>query len=233
MSSQKTLTSSWHFLVRLLLDGVFPHRCYGCSQYDTLLCEKCLRLLPRRSPAIRFFDTSKKEVFLDSLTSPLFFQTPILSLCIHDYKFQGITSLTKPFAQLLLKTIEQSPLRLPTFVTEVPLHPKRLRDRGYNQSTLLAHELTRLINTPSPITEHRVLLKRTKNTSPQSKQPDRRARLEAMHNAFDSEQDSPSLHGAIIWLIDDVATTHATLEACAKILKQAGAKEVHGIVIAR
>ncbi len=233
MSPQEITSLYQNSLTRLLLDGLFPYRCYGCGTYDTLICSYCLKRLPRRSPVTVFFDTSKESTYLDSLTSPLFFKTPLVSLSIHDYKFQGITLLTQSFASLLLEAIERSPLRLPTYITAVPLHPKRLRERGYNQSDLLARELSFLLNEPTPIIHHVTLLKRTKNTSPQSKQPDRKTRLEAMRDVFALKDTTHDIIGSIIWLIDDVTTTHATLEACAKVLKQAGASEVHGIVIAR
>jgi ComF family protein len=182
----------------------------------------------------QFFDTSHSQSnCLDSLTSPFFFQTPIVSLMIEDFKFQGIEGLAHPFAYQLSETLQHTPLSLPHIITPVPLHPRRLRDRGYNQSALLATSLTTILNTPLEITECTPLLKRIKNTPPQSKQKSRVARLAALDNAFALAHPEFLPKDKVIWLVDDVATTRTTLERCAEVLKRAGAREVHGIVIAR
>ncbi len=220
-------------LYRIVLDALFPRRCYGCGTYDTFLCVDCQQLIPRRSPVTTFFEHSAtKPTGLDSLTSALFFRTPIVSLLIHDFKFQGIESFAPILTKYLLQALEHTSLPLPHIVTPVPLHPRRLRDRGYNQSELIATVLTHTLNTPVLITTHQPLLKRTRYTPPQSKRPNRQARLRALIGAFALADSSLDLKNQVIWLVDDVATTNTTLEECAHILKKAGAKEVHGLVIA-
>ena len=170
---------------------------------------------------------------LDSVTAPLPFKVPLVSALIHDWKFKGMKEHTSLLTPFILKALENTPLALPHIITSVPLHPKRLRERGYNQSELIAQAIVATLNTPYPIVIYQELLSRARFTQPQSKQPDRKARLTALVNAFVLKDPSLPLNHQIIWLIDDVTTTGATLEACAQVLKQAGAKEVHGIVIAR
>ncbi len=152
---------------------------------------------------------------------------------IEDFKFQGIEGLASPLAYQLSEALQHTPLSLPHIITPVPLHLRRLRDRGYNQSALLAHELTTILNTPLEITDCVPLLHRIKNTPPQSKQKSRAARLVALDNTFALAHLEFLLKDKVIWLIDDVATTRTTLERCAEVLKRAGASQVHGIVIAR
>ena len=215
----------------VFLDTLFPCRCYGCGVYDTFLCDSCFKLLPRRSPVTTFFESSTPPG-LDSLTSALFFRAPIVSALIHDFKFRGIETLLIPLTQTLIEAVEHTPLPLPHIITAVPLHPRRLRDRGYNQSALIATTLALKLNTPVTITSYAPLLRRIRYTPPQSKSPNREARLQALIGAFALQDHLLTLKGQVIWLIDDVATTNTTLEECARILKKAGAKEVHGLVIA-
>ena len=110
-------------------------------------------------------------------------------------------------------------------VVPVPLHPKKQRARGYNQSLLLAQHFckqTGLALGPDWVKRH-------KDTLPQA-QLNRRERLENMSGAFVA---LPLVKGKRILLIDDVATTGATLEGCAVALKQAGAKQVMAFTLAR
>lgn len=220
-------------LYRIALDALFPRYCYGCGTYDTSLCADCQQLIPRHSPVTIFFEPNPKEpASLDSLSSALFFRAPIVSRLIHDFKFQGIESLATPLAECLVQALEHTSLPLPHIITAVPLHPRRLRDRGYNQSALIAKALTATLNTPARITSYQPLLRRIRYTPPQSKSPNRQTRLQALSGAFVLADASFPLENKVIWLIDDVATTNTTLKECATILKQAGASQVHGIVVA-
>jgi ComF family protein len=113
----------------------------------------------------------------------------------------------------------------PDMVIPVPLHPKRLRKRGFNQSLRLARTIFPHI--PLGID----ILARTLNTKPQTGLS-MKERPWNVRNAF--EVASPLLEGMkTILLVDDVYTTGATVRACAKALKKAGAKEVHVFTVAR
>jgi competence protein ComFC len=214
----------------LLLDALFPHRCYGCGKYDTLLCSSCLTRLPRKETLVHLF--TDKHTPLTAILHPLAFQAPIVSLLIHDFKFQGIRDLSPLLSTLLYQHITTTALPLPHIITTVPLHARRLRERGYNQSALLGEDLATLLNTPVDFCTYQELLIRTKNTPPQSKQKNRDARLHALDGVFQLKEDVPSLKDRTVWLVDDVTTTYTTLIKCAEVLKKAGAKEIYGIVIA-
>ena len=108
----------------------------------------------------------------------------------------------------------------------VPLHSRRLRSRGYNQSALLTLELGKL--TGLPVEEGLVF--RTRDAPPQVQAASRQQRRS---NVEDSFQCNTGLSGEAVILVDDVATTGSTLSACAAALKDAGAGSVWGLTVAR
>jgi ComF family protein len=113
----------------------------------------------------------------------------------------------------------------PDMVIPVPLHSKRLRKRGFNQSLRFAGMIFPHI--PLGID----VLSRTLNTKPQT-ELSMKERLRNVKNAFETASPLPEGVETIL-LLDDVYTTGATVRACAKVLKKAGAKEVHVFTVAR
>ncbi|MBR4079181.1 MAG: ComF family protein, partial [Christensenellaceae bacterium] len=112
-------------------------------------------------------------------------------------------------------------------ITCVPLHPIRRRERGYNQSELIAKRLSELTSIPySP------LLIKIRNTPPQSTLKSHAERLDNIHGAFQLKDD-PDLSGKHILLADDVFTTGATAEECTALLKSAGAASVRVITFSK
>ena len=116
-------------------------------------------------------------------------------------------------------------MNLPEYIIPVPLHPKRIRQRGYNQATLLAKPLSKALALPLD----KFQVKRTRYTPAQS-QLHKKARLKNMKNAFSCKKDLPYQHVAIV---DDVMTTGSTLNTLAHCLKQNGVSRVDVWVIAR
>lgn len=150
---------------------------------------------------------------------------------IHAFKYRFVQNFDQHLGNILLKAVEQSALPLPTHIIPVPLHKKRLRFRGFNQSALLADYLVQ--NLPG-FAHHddSSQLERTLFTKPQQKTADKKERIQNLKKAFQIQVGS-NFQDAVIWLIDDVATSNATLSECAKVLKQAGAKKVYGVVVAK
>ena len=107
----------------------------------------------------------------------------------------------------------------------MPLHGIKFKARGYNQSELLAKELSAKLNIPYSFT----VLKRIKNTKSQTKLS-RAGRKENMQNAFEG---LGKVKGKTVLITDDVCTTGSTLENCAHALKERGAKKVYALVLAR
>lgn len=151
------------------------------------------------------------------------YQFPIDRL-IAAFKYHHQLALTDLFADLMaarLTTDAATPVIVP-----VPLHPQRLRQRGYDQTLLLAQALSRRTGmTCAP-----QLLQRQRDT-PMQKALDREARRDNLAGAFGC--DATQVMGRHILLVDDVLTTGATLSVLSELLRQAGAESVQALVIAR
>lgn len=145
---------------------------------------------------------------------------------IHQLKYQNLRAISRCLAELLADYLRSNPLPGEVLVP-VPLHPQRLRERGYNQSSLLARELGKLTNLP--VIEDCLI--RVKQSQPQVKAAGLKERRENVADAFACQNDK--LSDKQIILIDDVCTSGATLESCATALKNKGALSVWGLTLAR
>lgn len=146
-----------------------------------------------------------------------------LDKLIQAMKYGEQLALANGFAKKLAQRIEKN--NLPDFIIPMPLHPARLKERGFNQSLLLAEKVTQELNLkllPNAC-------QRVRDTPSQSslkwKERDKNVR-----NAFHCDVD---LTGKRIALVDDVMTTGASLNALAKVIKKAGAAEIHTWIVAR
>ena len=145
---------------------------------------------------------------------------------IHALKYRDVTALAQPLAGLLVETVE--PLRPHVDLgLAVPLHPRHLRMRGYNQTALVLRELGRIIDLP--YVEDAV--QRVRDTPSQVQVGGWEARRENMRGAFRCQD--PRVRGRRVLLLDDVCTTGSTLAACADSLYAAGAASVRGVTLAR
>lgn len=177
--------------------------CDACSSQLTLLDARYIRAL-KEEIQIHYFDELFIVYEFDSI-----FQT-----LIHLLKYQRFMGISALFADALKTIINQQY----NFVSAVPLNVVRMRERGYNQSALIAENFAS--KCALPFTPN--LLERTRNTPSQTKL-NREQRIKNMQDAFTCRKD---LSGQKILLIDDVITTGSTLNACAQVLKAAGAKRV-------
>jgi ComF family protein len=168
---------------------------------------------------------------------------------IHRLKFAGDLVQVPALAALLSRALEvlgpgshaeaidPSPAHVaidprpgPDLVVPVPLHPRRLADRGFNQAHVLAAEAMRagLFAPWTRLTPR--ALERFRPTPPQT----RSSRAERLRNLRGAFRGHPGLvKGRTVLVVDDVMTTGATLEACARALLRAGAQRVDGVVVAR
>lgn len=241
------LKSKWVYFWSHIFDLVFPLTCFGCGQEGMLACNNCLSQVPEpdyqvcpicRVPFSPNGATCKKcspHTALDGLFVARIYRFRLVSALIHALKYRFLQKAAQPLALLLEESLHHHSLPLPDLIIPVPLHPRRLRYRGFNQSCLLAEILQERL-TPGgihiPIDTER--LKRIRLTKPQMKTDTKEERIRNLKDAFrvDLEVAGPLL-GKYVWLIDDVATTGTTLDECARALKQAGVNKVWGVVIAR
>jgi ComF family protein len=146
---------------------------------------------------------------------------------VHALKYNYLSALAQPMAQLMARYVEEEEAVAADVFVAVPLYARRQRLRGYNQSALLARELSRLCGLP--LTQRG--LARRRNTPPQARSADAEARKRNVTDAFVA--DRRWVEGKRILLIDDVMTTGATLDACASALRRAGAASVWALTFAR
>jgi ComF family protein len=161
---------------------------------------------------------------LSRLRSAVAYEGPI-ELAVQRFKYEGWRQLAGPLALLLAERLVVEGLAA-EWVLAVPLHRERLRQRGFNQADLLAGELRRRLALGKPPGD----LVRVRATPPQVGH-DRLWRLENVRGAFTWK--GADLGGRPVLVVDDVATTGATLEACAAALRAAGSGPVIGVSVAR
>jgi len=145
---------------------------------------------------------------------------------IHELKYRNLRAIAPTLAAYLAEHLSTLTTTYDV-VIPVPLHPKRLNRRGYNQAELLAREVaeTRGMSLSASA------LRRTKAGESQARTGSISERLHNVVDAFSCTDTSIS--GKRILLIDDVCTTGATLEACAAALSAAGASQISGLTVAR
>lgn len=157
----------------------------------------------------------------------------IAETVIYALKYRAMQQLAVPLGDWMAGTIG---LRRDTaqmfganpLIVPVPLHLSRLRERDYNQAALLAHRLA--IASAMPLDESALV--RVRHTGSQVRTHSRIERLDSMRGAFAVAHPETVADRDIV-LIDDVCTTGATLEDCARALKESGARSVSAIVLAR
>ncbi len=221
---------------RRLLGLLFPSRCVGCGLRGVDLCERCIVTIrpPDPSSCPRCAGPSRFGALCPTCRR---YDGPLAGVraaasydgvtrkAIHNLKYRHRQSVAAPLAALVGLELRRRPLQV-DMLTPVPLHPHRLAERGYNQSELLARELSSLIGTP--VVD---LLERSRETATQAglRATQRRSNV---RGAFRCREPA-ELVGVRVGVVDDVCTTSATLEDCARALKEAGCSTVWGIVVAR
>lgn len=148
-----------------------------------------------------------------------------LQEAIQHFKYRGQLPLERPLGILLTESVRAGGGTRPDLVVPVPLHFRRLRERGYNQALQLSRQLGRNLDIPvAP-----ALLRRVRDTAPQQGL-DAVSRRSNLKGAF---AVAGVVAGRRLLLVDDVMTTGATARACAGVLRQAGAASVEVAVLGR
>lgn len=220
-----------------LLELFFPARCVGCGTEGSFLCPACKDALPKieppfchrcglpLAPGASYSHCASMEWAVDGIRSPFLFQGTVRE-AIHAVKYRGVTGLLPTLGELLADFLTSHALAADAIVP-VPLHPRRLRERGYDQALLLAQNLGQGLAIPLATN----VLIRHRHTPSQARSKGVAERHRNVEGAF---QAAPGrLQGQAIILVDDVCTTGATLNACASALKAAGAQKVWGVTLAR
>jgi ComF family protein len=224
-------------LKKTALDLLFPLRCIECGREGSLICPDCLERLARiRPPVCPVCGVDKPldmpctncPVFrpvIDGIRAPFRFEATIRS-AVHQLKYRNLRALASPLAAMMADYLYENALPY-DIIMPVPLHNKKLRERGYNQSELLAKELGQLTGIPI----EKGCLVRHRHTPAQAMTKSIEERQRNLAGAFACKNDNA--RGKKVLLIDDVATSCTTLDACAAALKSSGAVSVWGLTLAR
>jgi ComF family protein len=231
------LTNDLKGLGGRLLDLLYPPRCVNCQKVGGALCSNCISTIqPVPRPICTHCGaplSSARAACSECRDYPLHI-TRIRSLAwhegairetIHALKYARRRDAAVPLAQMLAGSLVQSKISF-DLITNVPLHESRLRERGYDQSALLAEHtasLARSVYMPT--------LQRTRATADQIGL-NGQARRANVRGAFVATRNN-TIQGKTLILIDDVCTTGATLDACAAALFDTGAARVYGLTVAR
>ncbi|MBI4991014.1 ComF family protein [Candidatus Gottesmanbacteria bacterium] len=240
-----------------LLDFLFPRRCVGCGKIGNYFCKQCRSKIESIThpvcpvcggPAIdgATHPRCQTRYSLDGLTS-FFRYDGAIRKAVKAIKYRFVSDLAKEFISLIpnsrLSGIHDAVFVHPSqtasgqlsinnyqsaILIPIPLHPSRLRFRGFNQAEVLGRLLAKRLNIPMKIG----VLKRIRKTIPQVEMKDRKKRLKNMEDVFAAFPNILISQYLNILLFDDVFTTGATLRAAANVLKRAGAKKVWGVVMA-
>ncbi len=200
-------------LIDTVLNALFPERtaCCSCGREaatgDNGLCEEC-------STGIEIFNSAPTLPGIEDYTAAYVYND-VSSRIVKNLKYKNAKYLAKPLAE----AIRIPPEWQIDVVVPVPLHYKRIRRRGYNQSELIAKHLSKRLGLNTDIT----LLIRTVDTRQQVRMTEA-GRKRNVKDAFAADEACKGLN---ILLIDDVRTTGATLTECAKALKNAGCGKVY------
>ena len=237
---------------KFILDILFPIQCLGCGKEGKWICESCLEnikfaeelfcpICKRKSLFGKTCFDCQKKTALTGLLVACSYQDELLKKAIHIFKYKFVGDLSIPLSIFLIQRAEAvfDSEFFPGFWKEnnskdffliipVPLHKKRFRWRGFNQSELLAKKVSDFFD----LSFRNDILIRFRDTSPQTEIRNRESRMENIKGAFLCVNSNAAKDKKII-LIDDVSTTSATLNECAKELSKAGAKEIWGLVLAR
>ncbi|MDD2464010.1 MAG: ComF family protein [Desulfobulbus sp.] len=232
-------------LLGAIQDLLFPPLCVGCSRRldhsrPPLFCADCTVKLafitaplcpccgiPYTTGADHLCATCLRNGYeFDLARSLLFYQMPVDALIL-GLKFGGQLNGLQTLGTLASGSPCFSDLARPDYIIPVPLHPQRIRERGYNQATLIARECF-----PQWKAQIRLnILYRNRLTTPQSQLTgkERRANLKQVF----SLNPTVALEGKTILLVDDVQTTGSTVNECAKTLRRGGAGRIEVFTVAR
>ncbi|MFQ5454763.1 MAG: ComF family protein [Nitrospirota bacterium] len=237
-------------MIKRMLNLIFPSSCNICSSLikngsNFVICDNCWDgIIPLKQPycpiCARPFVSKKAlsnspEHICGICRSSRIYYTKVIAVClyegvlreaIHLFKYNKKISLAAPLGNLLYNRLKEEYYPA-DMIFPVPLHVKRLREREFNQSYLLGQRVGRYLNIPV-IPDN---LMRVRWTRPQV-ELNRKERVRNVKGVF-YLRDHNAVKKRKILLIDDVYTTGSTVNECARVLKEADAKEVYVLILAR
>ncbi len=223
-------------LASAALDLLFPPRCVACGLGGSFLCDACLaRATPVPEPQCNLCGQpiaggplcvrcAESPVAGGGLRAVFVYAGPVQA-AVRALKYHNMRVVADPLGATMARRLATWGVE-PDIIVPVPLHPRRLRERGYNQAELLANALGR----ETGVSVRPEALARMRDTPAQAKSA---SAVERRRNVTDAFVARDVVKGGRLLLVDDVCTTGSTLSACAEALLTAGAAQVWGLTVAR
>lgn len=209
-----------------LLDLLYPPKCPFCGKLlekgEDDLCPNCQASLPWTKEE----EAGKAIDFCDRHLSPLWYRGRVPD-AVHRYKFQSVEGCGELFGTLMAQCLSDRMAEPVDLITWVPLSQRRLRERGFDQARVLALRVSLLSGIPAEGTLEKIRDTRVQSTL--TEDAARRANVQGAYRVLSGAE----VAGKRVLLVDDVATSGATLSECAACLRLAGAETVAALTLAR
>lgn len=220
-------------LCQLLLNTLFPPVCAFCKSEGDFLCKNCVhKISKKRVPPFSCKNESEFKNLKGLIYGVGYAENPIIKVALRQFKYKFNQELADYFSEILSEKIGELSMTSDRSIIliPIPLHKKRLNERGFNQSEVLANHLAK----QCPEVQVLNLLLRDRYTGQQAKL-DRESRHKNLQNAFSLNKKFVHKYSSknLYFIIDDVCTTGATIESGAGVLKKNGFEKIYGLVVAR
>lgn len=222
-----------------ILSIFFPKKCINCRKFGGYICSDCFILFDFDVPSLCgvcgrhaiggiTHPVCQGRYDIDGVFASLVYRG-ITKKLVYQFKFQPyLTDLRTVIGELCYEGLIQQELfskldKTNALFVPIPLHSKRLRERGYNQAEILAYDLSKRFMIPT-----KTMLKRSVQTERQvgKTQKERRENIKGAFKVVNRVEQKT------VFLVDDVVTSGATMNEAAKALKRVGVKKVYGIALA-
>ena len=221
---------------------IFPPLCFVCERKieKGILCAQCLKKLEFLTPPLCKIcslplkkhnenicpSCQKITPFYDQLVNTLWYKEPLINL-VHLFKYHHYDFFAEFFSFLMVEQLSLLGIELDEydFITAVPSHPSRIKERDYSSSSLLAYEVSKKIHLPYKNVIYCQYLRPSQTKLPFS------LRKSNIKGIFSGRKEE--IEGKNVILVDDVVTTKATIIECSKVLKKAGARKILVITLAK
>lgn len=235
-SGEKWISGAKNFA----LDFLFPKFCALCGVEGEFLCAGCRAGLKPMAPSCfvcrkrdlsgKICPSCRKKTPLRRFFTVFSYKNAAVRELIYLYKYGRVRELAPVLAEFLIDELRFSGFapRKGTAIIAVPLHPRKARERGFNQSELIAERVADALRVPVL----KRALARNKNTPSQITLDSDEARRKNATGAFEVARPK-EVSGKTIILVDDVVTSGSTLNEAARVLKEAGARSVWAMAVAR
>ncbi|TSC90918.1 MAG: phosphoribosyltransferase [Parcubacteria group bacterium Gr01-1014_2] len=240
-----------------LIELLFPVKCVVCEKEteqkrkNKFICTSCLKNL---SPSLNFYcplceartadaklcfscralrslgEGGQDHFYLDRLLYPFPYQDFKIQKVVKAFKYRFIKELEIPLGRLMVSYLEKIKNKIDlndSTLVPVPLHKRKFNSRGYNQSELIAQQLSKFLN--FRVANNCLIKNKATKDQASLKNEQRTKNIKGVFKCAEPEQ----MREKRILLVDDVYTTGTTMNECARVLKDEGAKEVIGLTIAR